>query len=54
MKSRKYYTDENRPEWQVERGPRHGNNRKLYARLKVKNRRAEKKLKHKNSIQGDE
>ena len=39
-------SSEDRPEWQKERGERHGNNRKMYAKEKVLKRRQERKSKN--------
>lgn len=36
------WNDERRPQHQQERGPRHGNHRKMYAGLKVRERRIER------------
>jgi hypothetical protein len=38
----KKWSDDRRPEWQQERGPRHGNNRKMYAKLKVAARKIQR------------
>ena len=36
------FSDGNRPAHQVDRGPRHGKNRKMYARLKWQERKSER------------
>lgn len=39
-----------RPDWQEERGPRYGNKRKQVARVKVKDRRAQKRTERQAAI----
>jgi len=34
--------DDNRPDWQKNRGKRHGNNRKMYSRMKKRTRHADR------------
>lgn len=38
------------PEHQLERGPRHGNNRKMYAKKKVDDRRAERRKRNSEKL----
>lgn len=42
--------DDRRPAHQAERGPRHGNNRHMYADLKVRERRRERAIEKRQLI----